>query len=520
MPESSTREIKVTTQISRTLPQTSPRFVAVLFTLTIFTSASLLFFVQPLFTRLVLPSIGGASAVWTTAMLFFQSVLIGGYLYAHITTRYLPVRWQMGLHLALWAIALWFLPLALPDAKVIDGVASPALQTLILYALGVGMPFAVLSANAPLIQSWYGRSGGPSAEDPYFLYGASNLGSLISLLAFPLIAEPLFGISAIGKGWAFGFVALGAMLLACGLVPQKSGVMAGMPVAKANAVSADKPKLGDFAVWALLAFIPSSLMLGVTSKISTDLGSFPLIWVIPLALYLLTFVITFTNRPFFAPTILMHLFRASLVFLVLVSTNMASGLPVGLGIGLLVAGYFFISTKAHSALFDRRPSKEYLTLFYVTMSVGGALGGVFNSIVAPLIFNEIHELRIVVGIAALLLIVQATKAPAKDIVLGVLIGLAAMQPLTLSQTLFPGIPVGLQSVAVGIILAGSYLYFSKRGHIPAAATLVVVGLTAYLTPNEAILQDRSFFGVHKVEDVEGIRRYVHGTTIHGAERLS
>ena len=135
----------VTIEISPTLPQTSPRFVAVLFTLTIFTSASLLFFVQPLFTRLVLPSIGGASAVWTTAMLFFQSVLIGGYLYAHVTTRYLPVRWQMGLHLALWAIALWFLPLALPDATALDGVSSPALQTLILYALGVGMPFAVLS---------------------------------------------------------------------------------------------------------------------------------------------------------------------------------------------------------------------------------------------------------------------------------------------------------------------------------------------------------------------------------------
>ena len=171
----------MTTQFSPTFAKTSPRFVAVLFTITIFTSASLLFFVQPLFTRIVLPSIGGASAVWTTAMLFFQSVLIAGYFYAHLTTRYLPVRWQMGLHLALWAFALWFLPLALPENLQLDAGVSPALHTLILYALGVGVPFAVLSANAPLIQSWYGRSGGPSAEDPYFLYGASNLGSLISL---------------------------------------------------------------------------------------------------------------------------------------------------------------------------------------------------------------------------------------------------------------------------------------------------------------------------------------------------
>ena len=510
----------MTIEISPTLPQTSPRFVAVLFTLTIFTSASLLFFVQPLFTRLVLPSIGGASAVWTTAMLFFQSVLIGGYLYAHVTTRYLPVRWQMGLHLALWAIALWFLPLALPDATALDGVSSPALQTLILYALGVGMPFAVLSANAPLIQSWYGRSGGPSADDPYFLYGASNLGSLISLLAFPLIAEPLFGISAIGKGWAFGFVALGAMLLACGLVPQRNAAMPIEPIVQSKAISANKPKFRDFARWAVLAFIPSSLMLGITWKISTDLGSFPLVWVIPLALYLLTFVLTFTNRPFFAPTVLMHLFRVSLVILVLISSNLASGLPVGLGIGLLVAGYFIISTKSHSALFEHRPRKEYLTLFYVTMSVGGALGGVFNSIAAPLIFNEIHEFRIVVGIAALLLIARASKTTANDVILGVLIGVVALQPLTLSQTFFPGLSLQLQSIAVGLILAASYLYYNKRGHIPAVATLLVVGLTAYLTPNEAILKKRSFFGVHMIQDLQDIRRYVHGTTIHGAERLS
>ena len=507
----------MTLEISPALPRISPRFVAILFTLTIFTSASLLFFVQPLFTRLVLPSIGGASAVWTTAMLFFQSVLIGGYLYAHIMTRYLPVRWQMGIHLALWAIALWFLPLALPDPKTIDGIASPAVQTLILYALGVGLPFAFLSANAPLIQSWYGRSGGPSADDPYFLYGASNLGSLISLLAFPLVAEPLFGISAIGNGWAAGFVVLGAMLLACGLVPRKAGVIDLIP---RSAQSVTRPKMGELARWAFLAFIPSSLMLGVTSKISTDLGSFPLVWVIPLALYLLTFVITFTNRPFFRSNILLHLFRASLIGLVLISTNMVPQLPVAVGFGLLIAGYFFISSMAHSVLFDHRPSKDYLTLFYVTMSVGGALGGVFNSIIAPLIFDEIHELRIVVGLAALLLIVKSTKNSVRDIGLGLLIGLLAVQPFILAQSYFPGVSAGLQASTVGIILASCFFYFHRRGYIPAAATVMVVALTAYLTPNNAIFQDRSFFGVHKVEETGAIRRYVHGTTIHGAERLT
>ena len=174
--------------------------VPVLFTATIFLSASLLFFVQPLFTKIVLPQIGGAPAVWTTAMLFFQSALIGGYLYAHLSTTYLSLRAQVLLHLSLWAVALTFLPLSIPEGWQYVPDASAVWQTLVLFGLGVGVPFGVLSANAPLIQSWYARSGGPSADDPYFLYGASNLGSLIALLAFPLVAEPLFGAVRIGQG--------------------------------------------------------------------------------------------------------------------------------------------------------------------------------------------------------------------------------------------------------------------------------------------------------------------------------
>ena len=173
----------------------------VLFTATIFLSAALLFFVQPLFAKIVLPVIGGAPSVWTTAMLFFQSVLLAGYLYAHFSTRYLPPRLQLAVHGLIWAAALFFLPPALPDGWQLDPTAPIAWQTLGLFAMGVGVPFALLSSNAPLIQSWYARSGGPSADDPYFLYGASNLGSLLALMAFPLIAEPLFGATDIARGF-------------------------------------------------------------------------------------------------------------------------------------------------------------------------------------------------------------------------------------------------------------------------------------------------------------------------------
>lgn len=515
--KSASERRQVTTHFSPTLPRTSARFAPILFTVTIFTSASLLFFVQPLFTRIVLPNIGGAPAVWTTAMLFFQSVLIAGYLYAHVVTKYLAIRWQVALHLCLWGIALLFLPLAIPKDAGLDTVSSPALQTLLLYAFGVGMPFAVLSANAPLIQSWYGKSGGPSADDPYFLYGASNLGSLISLLAFPLVAEPLFGISAIGMGWAAGFVVLGALLLGCGLIPRAA---AAVQIAAPDAQAAARPTAKDYATWALLAFIPSSLMLGVTSKISTDIGSFPLIWVIPLALYLLTFVITFTNRPLFGAGLLMHLFRASMVILVVMSSNMATDNTTWISISLLIGSFFIVSTMAHTALFNHRPAKDHLTLFYVTMSVGGALGGVFNSLLAPVIFDAIYELRIVVVIAAILLVARGAKIQRIDYALGALVGLLALQPISLPLTLFPDFSPGYRSLVAGLVLFAGYLYVAKRSIAPVMATAIAVGLATYVATDEVILRDRSFFGAHIVRDESGVRKYVNGTTIHGAERLA
>lgn len=505
----------MTTQFSPALPKTTARFAPILFTATIFTSASLLFFVQPLFTRIVLPTIGGAPAVWTTAMLFFQSVLIAGYLYAHFVTKYLTVRWQVTLHLCLWAIALLFLPLAIPEDAGRNMVSSPALQTLWLYAFGVGIPFAVLSANAPLIQSWYGKSGGPSADDPYFLYGASNLGSLISLLAFPLVAEPLFGISAIGMGWAAGFVVLGILLLGCGLIPRAASAV---HIPTSGVQAAARPTAKNYATWALLAFIPSSLMLGVTSKISTDIGSFPLIWVIPLALYLLTFVITFTNRPLFGAGVLMHLFRASMVILVMLSSNMVTDDTTWISIFLLVGSFFIVSTMAHTTLFNQRPAKEHLTLFYVTMSVGGALGGVFNSLLAPVIFNAIYELRIVVVIAAILLVVRGAKIQRIDYALGALVGLIALQPMTLAHTQFPDFSLGYRALFSGAILFAGYLFVAKRSIAPVMATAIAVGVATYVASDETILRDRSFFGAHKVQEDSGVRKYVNGTTIHGAER--
>ncbi len=490
---------------------------AIIFTITIFVSASLLFFVQPLYTKLAVPQIGGAAAVWTTAMLFFQSALIGGYLYAHFSTRHLGIRAQVALHVVLMLLAMTVLPLAIPAGWAYDPARSAAIQTLGLYALGVGAPFAVLSANAPLIQSWYSRTGGPSAGDPYFLYGASNLGSLIALLAFPLVAEPLFGATAIGRGWAAGFGVLAALLLACGSLARG----AAQPGIAPTAAPAEHLTLRRIARWALLAFIPSSLMLGITSKISTDLGSIPLVWVVPLSLYLLTFVLAFTAAPRITDALLARLAPVALIFLTILGTtlfNLSLSWPMA---GLLTLGFFILALAAHRALFLIRPDAGNLTVFYVTMSVGGALGGVFNSIIAPVLFDDFHELPIIVAVSALVLLRPAAGRARRDLTVTAAAAAMAALPLILNAA---GTLTDSQrgAVLIVVLLAAAAALRRSLRRAPEAAAIVAViaGVALWQGRADVVLRDRSFFGAHKIVERDGMRLYYNGTTIHGAERLA
>ena len=495
-------------------PAAMPRaraYIPALFTVTIFTSALLLFFVQPLFTRLVLPQIGGAAAVWTTAMLFFQTVLIGGYVYAHLLSRHLPVRGQIGVHLVLLCLAIFFLPLAVPAGWEYDADRPVVTQTLWLYALGVGLPFAVLSANAPLIQSWYRRSGGPSAEDPYFLYAASNLGSLVALLAFPLAAEPLFGVTAIALAWSVGFVALGGLLLASGLSARLPAAAAAISDTPARPINAS-----NMALWAFLAFIPSSLMLAVTSKISMDVGSFPLVWVIPLSLYLLTFVLVFAPGSSLTAARLRLCLPLALAVLTFYTLNQSVS---WISVGLLLAGFFCVSLLAHRVLFDTRPDPRHLTLFYITMSVGGAFGGIFNSILAPLVFDRLYEITITICLAALLMISKRSDRLPRDLALG--LGAAAVVFLPVLNIL-PGLDSLAATTRAGLcvlILLIALVILRNKGIAAATALVVAVGISAMFGQAPAVLTDRSFFGPHVVKDEKGMRIYSNGTTVHGAEWL-
>ncbi len=502
-------------------PQRSGALV-LLFTVTIFTSALLLFFVQPLYTRMVLPQIGGAAAVWTTAMLFFQTVLIGGYLYAHLMNRYLAVNVQIGVHVALVLLALTALPLAVPDTWSYDPAQPVVTQTLWLYALGVGLPFAVLSANAPLIQSWYRRSGGPSADDPYFLYAASNLGSLVALLAFPLAAEPLFGVTAISVGWSVGFVILGPMLLLSGLAARGSvghgsagrGAPPPAPVAQTGAMGG--VRLNQVLLWAFLAFLPSSLMLCVTTKISTDLGSFPLVWVIPLALYLLTFVLVFSVKSPLTADRLRLVLPLALLALIYFTFKPAGDLT---GFAAMLLAYFIIGLAAHRLLFDARPDARHLTVFYLTMSVGGALGGVFNSIIAPIAFDRLSEYPVTVALCVLLLAGRSRNLP-REIALGLGMGMLLLVVMLDTVPLIGDLGVNQRVLVMLAVLTVGYLALYRHRLVPVVAVISLIGIWGVFGREAGVIHDRSFFGLHIISQSDGLKLYSNGTTVHGAQRLS
>jgi len=503
------------------------RYIPVLFTLTIFLSASLLFFVQPLFAKIVLPHIGGAPAVWTTAMLFFQTALIAGYLYAHLLTKYASVRVQVVTHMVLWIAAIFFLPLAIPNGWVYDADYPAVTQTLLLFALGVGLPFAALSANAPLIQAWYAKSQGPSADDPYFLYGASNLGSLLALLAFPLVAEPLLGATKIGWGWATGFVVLGLLLFVSGI--SISGKLQAEST-KPEATSQPSPTGKTLIYWAFIAFIPSSLMLAVTTKISTEIGALPLIWVIPLSLFLLTFVLTFRKRPLISTRNLRIMFLIAALPLALILPGIVDPLFSWSSVAILIAGFFVIALFVHQKLYESRPSGSHLTLFYLTMSVGGALGGVFNSIVAPIIFDRLNEGIVTIGLAVLLILGENTSLRAGTLFKGFAVGAAAIG-LVFAGLTFTG-TFTYQTMGVGLGIAGLIALLALRQNTVSTfvGVATVFGIGGFLLPDNELYMDRSFFGLHHVADSSemsrkitgsdaGVRIYSNGSTIHGAQSL-
>ena len=507
------------------------------FTSTIFLSALLLLAIQPMFAKMALPVLGGSPSVWSVSVFFFQGALLVGYLYAHLLINKVPAHLTGIVHLGVCALALLSLPIHIATWVGEPPQGEPYLWQLGMFAVSIGLPFMAVSANAPLLQAWFARSGHPDARDPYFLYAASNLGSLIALIAYPTILEPTFGVSQLSHLWAYAYVLLvlaigGSFFLMRGA--QVGGVpeTAAAPATAAEAAGA-APTLGKRLSWIGLAFVPAGLMTAFTVQTTTDVASAPLLWVIPLALYLLTFVLVFRDRPLISREALLFLHLIALA-VVLFALSQARNNSWFVTSATGVAVFFTTAMLAHRTLYEARPAPAYLTEFYLWMSLGGALGGMFTALVAPKIFTEVYEYPLLLALSmacrpgALSLPRDKEKLKDELIVLWLIAaaGLLAIRELPMFvYRYFSVSPVQWGSASLVVIALAIVLLANVKHGPRQVLTALLMCLTLVWLPSNVRQGDaqRSFFGVYRVQEAGDptgtFRVLMHGTTLHGSQRF-
>ncbi len=507
----------------RGLHLTKQNLTLLIFTVTLFTSAMLLFSVQPLFTKMVLPRLGGSPAVWSIAMVFFQGVLLAGYAYAHALTKFTRPKVALTIHALVLMTAFLALPISISSEWGAPPESGQAFWLLGLFLVSVGLPFFAVAANGPLLQAWFSRTNHPHASDPYFLYGASNVGSFAALISYPIFFEPVFRLGTQAWLWSAGFALLGFLIITCGLITARSGVNKASVSASTNLNDA-APTLKERATWVALAFVPSALLVAVTQHISTDIAAAPFMWVIPLALFLLTFVITFQRKP-----ILKHSWM-SIALMMLVGPLIASlyievtGLYAVIGLTILQFVMFFVAAMVcHGELVSRRPSATHLTEFYLWMSFGGVLGGIFTGLVAPQIFSTVMEYPLLIAVVFLCRS-ELYKNLDRSIRLELLV--VALVTAVLLLPAAWGFSFDAKSgniYYIGIAMFVTFLLLNRDKpvrHLAVVVSMLVVG-GFYDSSLGSAEYKRSFFGVQKVaESKDGQYRLLFsGTTLHGAERI-
>jgi hypothetical protein len=501
-----------------------------LFTATTFLSAFLLFFIQPMFAKMVLPLLGGAPSVWAVALLFFQGALLVGYGYAHLLVRYVPAAQTGYVHLALSALAFLALPIAIPAGWSEPPLIDPYFWQLSLFAVAIGLPFVAVSANAPLLQAWFARTGQAGSADPYFLYAASNLGSLIALLGYPFLFEPAFGLKALASLWTGGFAALVLAIAACFFVVRTRAATSAGELALVSGDAGPSRADPDWitrAAWVGLAFVPSALLTAFTTHVATDVASAPLIWVIPLTLYLATFVVVFRERALIPRPILLTL-HAVAVILALLQLSQTEKETWFYSAGFGVAAFITATLVAHRTLYEARPDARHLTEFYLWMSAGGVLGGIFAALIAPQIFAEVFEYPLLLALSF------ACRPGALDLRSESTRSLIALLAMVIGTAIL---------IHWGPSLASYYqLDFRGWGSTAAmAAVFALVGFAVWRHPPHLLFvamslylavvllpsgvhrgnAQRSYFGVYRViQSSDGQYNVLqHGTTLHGAQRI-
>lgn len=505
--------------------------VIVLFAVTLFTSATLMFVVQPMFGKLLLPLLGGSPSVWNTCMVFYQSLLFLGYAYAHLLTTRWRYRQQVQIHAAVLVGSLLMLPLALPQGISPPTESDPTLWILWTLLLAIGLPFFVVSTTAPLLQKWFAQLGHATSADPYYLYAASNAGSLLALLSYPFLLEPNLGVAQQKLIWSSMYGVLGLLIMACGLLLWRAQPTTEQTaLASEEEVTVEPLPLSTQLHWVALAFVPSSLLLGLTNFISTDIASVPLLWIVPLTLYLLTFILVFSKwHAHIHPWMLKLQPIVLLPFLAFSFINPAV-LPYWLDLILHLSSFFLVVMVCHGELAKLRPSTAHLTTYYLLMSLAGMLGGMFNTFVAPFVFNAVYEYPLMI-VAALLLrpgIDFSKLALFKQLLLAVLVLLAGSIALLAIDDLMEY----LDSIGVLLILLAGLTYSYRQQVVGLAAltgVIILFTLVLHQMFSNTLYQERSFFGVLSARETvleneqhqpETVHELYHGTTKHGAQRLA
>lgn len=487
------------------------------FALTLLLNAALLFAVQPMIARMLLPRVGGAAAVWSTCLVFFQTTLVGGYLYAHVSTRRLSFGAQVITHGVLLALAAVVLPIALAGTGAPPPTSNPVPWLLNALCLTAGPPFVVLAATTPLVQSWLARAQ-PSAN-AYSLYAAANLGSFVGLIAYPLAMEPMLDLDAQSRLWAAGFAIAAALIVGCGAAAWRRG--GERP--SALPVGLDRATAGAPLRWVVLASLPASLTISVTTYISTDIAAIPLVWVLPLALYLLTLVVAFAHP---GSGRVLRLLAPIVILPPVAGLLTDSTRPAWAYVPAHLLAFFVVSLACHQALARSRPGHDRLPEYYLWLALGGAVGGMCTALIAPLVFRTPLEYPIGLLVACYAGTVPLgararpgfVDAAAPALTAALVFALAALAgrldwaPSALAThalTFGPG------------LLAAALFWLRPRAYVLALGAMFIAGGVATGVARQTLLVARSFYGVHRIQldDSERFRVLLNGSTIHGLQPI-
>lgn len=497
------------------------------FIIAIFLAAGLLFLVQPMSAKMLLPLVGGSPQVWNTCMVFFQGALLLGYLYSHVLTTRVPLKAQFAVHVAVMAVAAAALPMIRPTPDAVPGDWRLSAWLLGVLVVLVGGPFFAVSTLGPLLQRWFSRTSDPRAGDPYFLYAASNAGSAVGLLAYPVLLEPWFTLGEQAFAWTALYALLILAVIACVWAALKHPA-SGPPAPKAPRPEAPAPSGAvpwrRRAWWVLLAFVPSTLLLGATQAITTDVAPVPMLWVLPLFLYLLSMTLAFS------PGVRVSAARlgsvAAPLGLALAAYTLAKMYgDLVLGVVLHAAFLFSAAWMCHRRLADARPDPARLTEFYLWIAVGGVLGGVFNGLLAPVAFDRLIEYPLAIGLALALrpqaaatLRAPVQWATAAAGAAGLFVFVWLLGSWLLRDVLTPGENRAVRSL---VPVAVAALLWGWGGSLRLAGAVASLCLsTLYVGfPGRVLLTERTYFGVHRVIAVNDGRWHQlhHGTTLHGLQ---